>query len=201
MRVSPRDSRRDACSDSTRTATHLPVSTLLLAPVADLAAVTVGKCTAIHTWQVSCGPPVRHAPRPRYRRGDGGEVRTGSSTMWRSRRRDRSSSYSTVGQEPSGANAAVATAWGDPERLGRARPRGFAPRNCRDLNSVQTDQPTTRFTRASVTSSASVLPQPLHASKTKNTALARTSTEMACMSVSNHKESRYRRIRTAPAER
>jgi len=79
VRVSPRDSRRVACSDSTRTAARLPVSILLLAPVADLAAVTVGKCAAIHTGHARGGLPVRDAPRPRCRRGDGGEVRTATS--------------------------------------------------------------------------------------------------------------------------
>jgi len=79
VRVSPRDSRRVACSDSTRSATRLLVPILLLAPVADLAAVTIGKYTAIHTRQVSGSPPVRRAPQPRCRRGDGGEVRTATS--------------------------------------------------------------------------------------------------------------------------
>jgi len=134
VQVSPRDSRRVACCDSTRSATRLLVPILLLAPVADLAAVTVGKCTAIHTRQVSGSPPVRRAPRPRCRRGDGGEVRIGSSPMVEKSSPGSYSGYPTVGQEPSGANAAVATAWGDAERLGPARPRGFAPRNCRDRN-------------------------------------------------------------------
>jgi hypothetical protein len=36
------------------------------------------------------------------------------------------SGFSGVGQEPSGAHATLATAWGDAERLGRARPRRLA---------------------------------------------------------------------------
>ena len=127
VQVSPRDSRRVACCDSTRSATRLLVPILLLAPVVDLAAVTIGRYTALHTQQVSGSPPVRRAPRPRCRRGDGGEVRIGSSPMVEKSSPGSYSGYPTVGQEPSGANAAVATAWGDAERLGPARPRGFAP--------------------------------------------------------------------------
>ena len=64
----------------------------------------------------------------------------GLPRWWSSRRRDRTRGYSTVGQGASGANAAVATAWGDPVRLGRALSRGFAPTSCRDLNSPRIEE-------------------------------------------------------------
>ena len=116
--------------------------------MADLAALAHRECTAIRHQHAGCGLPVRHAPRPRRQRANRGEVRTGASPLVEESSSGSFSGFSGVGQGPSGAHAAIATAWGDAERLGRALPRGFARRNCRDLNSVQTDKPTTRFTRS-----------------------------------------------------
>ena len=95
--------------------------------MADLAALAHRECTAIRHQHAGCGLPVRHAPRPRCQRANRGEVRTGASPLVEESSSGSFSGFSRVGQGPSGAHAAIATAWGDAERLGPARPRGFAP--------------------------------------------------------------------------